>query len=104
MYQARIAIDDSLDGLKQDMSAEVTIFEPGAYDQALTVPVSAIINRPGEDNPFHCYVLTTEGLQVREVQLGRHNDEMVEVEWGLCEGDQVVLNPKRLEKSFESND
>jgi HlyD family secretion protein len=42
------------------------------------------------------YVQTPLGPQEREVVLGKFNDKMIEVQKGLQEGDEVIINPKVL--------
>ena len=41
-------------------------------------------------------MLTPTGTEEREVAVGLSNDKMVEIETGLEEGDEVVLNPRVL--------
>ena len=40
--------------------------------------------------------MTPTGPEEREIQIGLSNEKMAEVQSGLQEGDQVVVNPKAI--------
>jgi hypothetical protein len=96
VYQTMVAIDESLEGLKPDMSAEVTIHVEGTGENVLTVPVQAVIGGAEMGPKRTVFVMGPDGPQQRDVLLGLSNDRMVEVKEGLKEGDVVVLNPRAL--------
>jgi len=96
VYQTMVAINETVPGLKPGMSAEVTVFTDSQRDHCLTVPVQAILGGVDMGKTRRVYVQTPEGPVAREVVIGLSNDKMAEVEYGLSEGDQVVLNPRVL--------
>jgi HlyD family secretion protein len=96
VYQTMIAVDESVEGLKPGMSAEVTILIDDSLDHVLTIPIQAIVGGPAMGKFRKCYVLTPEGPQEREIVVGASNEKMAEVKSGLQEGDQVVINPRTL--------
>lgn len=87
-----VSIDDPVPGLRPDMTAEVTLVADDSPGHVLTVPLSAIL--AGQGPHRKCLVLTDEGPAEREVMVGRHNDALAEIEDGLAEGDEVVVNPE----------
>jgi hypothetical protein len=96
VYQTLVTIDDPVEGLKPDMSAEVTISVEAAGENVLAVPVQAIVGGAEGGTKRKVFVATAAGTQEREVTLGLFNERMAEVKDGLAEGDRVVLNPKVL--------
>ena len=96
VYQTLVTIDDPVEGLKPDMSAEVTIQVDPPKEPVLAVPVQAIVGGAEGGLKRKVFVLTPAGPAEREVTLGLFNEKMVEVRDGVAEGDQVVLNPKVL--------
>ncbi|MFO0927971.1 MAG: HlyD family secretion protein [Gemmataceae bacterium] len=96
VYQTLVAVNESLPGLKPGMSAEVTIYTDSARDDCLAIPVQAILGTVDMGNKRRVYVMTPEGAEPREVVIGLSNDKMAEVESGLNEGDEVVVNPRVL--------
>src|SRR5262249_40640108 len=88
--------DEIVQGLKPGMSAEVTITVGDALEQVLTVPVEAVVGSVEMGGKRRCYVLGLEGPEPRDIVVGLSNDRMVEVREGLKEGEQVILNPKKL--------
>jgi HlyD family secretion protein len=96
VYQTMISIDESLEGLKPGMSAEVTIHVESAGEHVLTVPIQAIVGGAELGRTRKVYVATPDGPQQREISIGLSNETVVEVKDGLKEGDEVVLNPKAL--------
>ncbi|HEX4590373.1 MAG TPA: hypothetical protein VH120_10620 [Gemmataceae bacterium] len=96
VYQTMISIDESLEGLKPGMSAEVTIHVESAGEHVLTVPIQAIVGGAEMGRMRKVYVITPEGPQQRDISIGLSNETVVEVKDGLKEGDEVVLNPKSL--------
>jgi len=96
VYQTMVAIDESLDGIKPGMSAEVTIEIERAVNDALCIPVQAIIGGTDLGRQRKCFVLTPSGPQERDILIGLSNDRMAEVKQGLQEGDAVVINPRAI--------
>jgi hypothetical protein len=48
-------------------------------------------------------VVTPEGPEEHQIQIGASNDTEVEVKSGLTDGAEVVLNPTALHAEFEHN-
>ena len=100
VYRTLVSIDESLPGLKPGMSASVTIFTDTKVDDALAVPVQAVLG--SSQTGFSCFVMGPDGAVEKQVKLGVSNEKMVEVKEGLNEGDVVVLNPRNLPGSKNS--
>jgi RND family efflux transporter MFP subunit len=96
VYTTKVGIEESLEGLKPGMSAEVTISIGDPLQHVLTVPVEAIIGSAELGKKRDVFVVTPHGPEKRSVVIGSSNETMVEVTDGLKEGDQVVLNPRAL--------
>lgn len=96
VYQTLVTIDEVVEGLKPDMSAEVTIQVDPPKEPVLAVPVQAIVGGAENGAKRKVYVQTPTGPAEREVTTGLFNEKMVEIREGLADGDQVVLNPKVL--------
>lgn len=96
LYQTYVLIEDEVEGLKPDMTAEVTIHVDAAKEQVLAVPLQSVIGGTELGAQREVYVRTPTGYDKRPVVLGIYNDKVVEVRQGLAEGDEVVLNPKVL--------
>ncbi len=104
VYKTVIAIDDPVDGLKPDLSADVTIFESGRPEEVLAIPFEAVVHHPGEGRECSCFVMTPDGPSEREIRVGVYNDQRVAVLGGLEEGEVVVLTPKLLAHEHEGAD
>ncbi|MGE3809364.1 MAG: efflux RND transporter periplasmic adaptor subunit [Gemmataceae bacterium] len=98
VYQTLVAIDETLPGLKPGMSAEVTILTDSQVENALKVPIQAIVGSAEMGQKRICYVMTPEGPEERTVTVGISNEKEAEIKAGLVEGEMVVLNPKSLVK------
>jgi HlyD family secretion protein len=96
VYQTMVSIDEPMEGLRPDMSAEVTITTDNLRNHVLTIPLQAVVATPDMGSTRKCFVKTPEGPVEREITLGLSNDKMVEVVSGLQEGDEVVNNPRLL--------
>ena len=96
LYQTYVLIEDEAEGLKPDMTAEVTIHVDAAKEQVLAVPLQAVIGGAELGVKREVFVRTPTGYDKREVTLGLYNEKMVEVRDGLHDGDEVVINPKVL--------
>ncbi len=80
-------------GMLPGMSAEVEIEVDRGLD-VLAVPTEAVAYKDGRDI---CYVAGPEGLQRRQITLGRSNTALLEVTRGLAEGESVITNPGKVE-------
>ncbi len=96
VYQTLVAVDESVDGLKPGMSAEVTIQIDGAAEEVLALPLQAIVGGAEMGPKRKCWVKTPSGPQEREIIVGLWNEKMAEIRSGLEEGDEIVINPKVL--------
>jgi multidrug efflux pump subunit AcrA (membrane-fusion protein) len=95
LYQTLVLIEGKVDGLKPDMTAEVTIHVDGVQN-VLTVPIQAVIGGAEMGAKRKLFVKAGNAYEEKEVTLGLYNDKMVEVREGLNEGDEIVINPKVL--------
>jgi HlyD family secretion protein len=96
VYQTMVSIDEHLPGLKPGMTAEVTIFTDSHSDHALTVPIQAILGGADLGSKRKVYVLTPNGPEPRDVEVGISNEKMAEILSGVEEGEEVILNPRVL--------
>ena len=83
-------------GLKPGMSAEVTIHVDNTLENVLAVPVQAVVGGAESGRTRKVFVMTPDGPEEREIQIGLSNEKMAEVKSGLQAGDQVVVNPKAI--------
>jgi hypothetical protein len=96
VYPTAVEIEDEFDGLRPDMSAEVTIYTDAPHKNVLIVPIQAIVGSTQMGKVRKCFVLTPNGPEEKEVSIGLNNDTHVEIKSGLKEGDEVVVNPRVL--------
>jgi len=96
VYQTMVAIDELVDGMKPGMSAEVTILVDASKEASLLIPVESILGKVDSGRHRHCFVMTADGPEEREITVGLTNEKMAEIQSGLREGEQVILNPKGL--------
>jgi hypothetical protein len=96
VYTTKVAIDEEVEGLKPNLSAEVTIIVADPLERVLTVPIEAVVGSSEMREHRTCFVLTPDGPAERPILIGQRNDRMVEVREGLAEGEEVVLNPQTL--------
>ncbi len=93
VYTTQVLIEGTHDFLKPGMSAKVEILVERLED-VIIVPVQVVANRGGRKV---CFVLTSGGAQEeREIQTGAFDDTFVQIVEGLEEGEEVLLNPKRV--------
>ena len=100
VYSTVVTIDEDVEQLKPGMTAVVDI-RVDQLENALTVPVQAVVQR---GKKTWCSVATRDGVERRDVVLGRTNEKLVEILSGLEEGDRVVLNPERLLDEPDTNE
>jgi multidrug resistance efflux pump len=96
VYTTKVKIRHPPEGLKPGMSAEVTITIGDTLKHVLTVPVQAIVGGAELGKHRKCYVLTPQGPEERDIEVGESNEKMAEIKTGLAKGDRVVLNPSVL--------
>ncbi len=92
-YTGVVKLDTVPHGLRPGMSAEVEISAQRG-DDVLAIPPGSLAVEGGRDV---CYVVEADGLHRREVKIGRSTPEYLEVTAGLDEGEEVVLDPSRVE-------
>lgn len=88
-----VKLDTIPRGLRPGMTAEVDVDVDRRLD-VLAVPTEAIAIEDGRDI---CYVAGADGLSRRPVTLGRSTRDLMEVTHGLAEGEEVVLNPSKID-------
>jgi HlyD family secretion protein len=96
VYATIVSLDDPLPGLKPGMSAEVTIHVDKTLENILVIPVQAVIGGAESGRTRRVFVMTANGPEEREVEIGLSNEKMAEVRSGLADGDQIVVNPKAI--------
>ncbi|MGL4423549.1 MAG: efflux RND transporter periplasmic adaptor subunit [Gemmataceae bacterium] len=96
VYQTLVLIDGSVDGLKPDMNAEVTIHIDNSAEQVLAIPIQSVIGGAEAGPNRSVYVMSSGSPVETAVTLGKFNDKMIEVRQGLKDGDVVVLNPRKV--------
>ena len=108
MYSTLVLIDEEVEGLKPDMTAEVTIHVDDVRSDTLAIPLQCVIGGTELGSVRKVFVKANGGYEEREVKLGLANERMVEVVEGLKEGDEVVINPKVLvgdkARTYEADD
>ncbi len=96
VYQAMVAIKESIPGLKPGMTAEVTIQTDSQRERVLTVPLQAILGSVEMGDKRRVYVMTPGGPEPRDVMIGLSNEVKAEVVSGLMEGELVIRNPRAV--------
>lgn len=92
-FLATIRLDENPAGILPMMSAEVEIDLDRSQD-VLAVPSEAITSEQGQSI---CYVTGSDGLERRPIVVGRSNQDLMEVKQGLVEGEEVVINPTKID-------
>ncbi len=87
-YETIVRIVDDVEQLKPGMTAVVNMHVDRVED-ILAVPVQAIIQA---DRETWCYVKVANGVERRDIEIGRSNDKFVHIREGIEEGERVVLN------------
>ncbi len=91
-FVGHVQLDAIPQGLRPGMSAEVQV-TIALRQGVLTIPTEALAIEQGHDV---CYVRNPDGLERREVKLGKSTRDLLEVVDGLDEGEEVVSDPTRL--------
>ncbi|MCC9600819.1 efflux RND transporter periplasmic adaptor subunit [Stieleria sp. JC731] len=92
VYTTIVTIDDEVDQLKPGMTA-VTEILVDSIDDAIAVPIQSVIER---DDQTVVLVRLNNRLGLREVEVGRETDSMVQITDGLTKGEQIALNPREF--------
>ncbi len=95
-FEARVQLHVIPRGLMPGMTAQVEILTARS-DESLVIPPQALTVEQGQDV---CYVARADGLRRREVTIGQYHHDMIEVTEGLSEGDQVVMEPNRIDRTL----
>lgn len=88
--EVRLSVPNPPAALRTDMTVSVDIVV-GQSDDALTLPVSAVMDLASDD-PW-VFVVAGETLERRNVSIGRRGGERVEITAGVDASDTVVLQP-----------
>ena len=92
VYSTDVSIDGRHEFLKTGMTGKVEVIIDELKD-VLSVPIQTVVTLEGTKL---CYCLTDNGPEKREVETGAFNNDFVEIESGLVEGNKVLLNPPRI--------
>lgn len=89
-YATLVEILEPPESIRTGMTAEVRIFVEQLED-ALQIPVQGIYEHKG-----HHFCLRRAGAEWEtvEIKIGATNDQMVTIEEGLAEKDEIALNPR----------
>lgn len=97
-YECVVRIVERVEQLKPGMTAVVEIHVDRLRD-VLSIPVQSVVQINGET---WCYVNDGDGVERRDLELGRSNDKFVHIPAGLNPGDRVILNPMAILEDAES--
>ncbi|MFO0953886.1 MAG: efflux RND transporter periplasmic adaptor subunit [Isosphaeraceae bacterium] len=92
-----VKLDSVPRGLRPGMTAEVELVTARKSD-VLAMPAEALAV---EDGRSVCYIAHENGLERREIKLGKASKDLIEVTEGLDEGETVVLEPSQVTGSVE---
>jgi HlyD family secretion protein len=88
-FIVRVRFDKTPPSVLPYMSASVS-FDTGWVPDALVIPVGAMSVVAGRQS---CYVVGSNGLELRTITTRRATSDLLEVTAGLNEGERVVLRP-----------
>jgi HlyD family secretion protein len=92
VFPAVVTIDRPVSGLRPGMTSVVDI-QLNRLEDAVRVPVEAVVDVDGQD----CvYVDGDDGVELRVLETGGCDGDLVEVYAGLQPGEQVVCDPENL--------
>jgi len=100
VYTTQIGIEGTHSFLKPGMSARVEIFVDYAPN-TLVVPVQVVANRSGKKV---CFTVNGGKSIEKEVKTGLFNDTWVQILEGLNEGEEVMLNPPRINETKKESE
>jgi len=89
VYSTEIYLQGDTSALRAGMSCQAEIIVE-QYEQALYVPVQAVVRVGGKPTVF---VPGDDGPEPREVEIGLDNNQVVHIISGLREGQEVLLSP-----------
>ncbi len=92
-FLCKIQIHSVPEGLLPGMTAEVEILA-AHHPNALVIPPSALTVEGGQEV---CYVTNHGGLERREVKVSPGGLDLLEVNEGLDEGDELILDPSQID-------
>ena len=99
VYETFVTIDEEVKRLKPGMTAVVEIHVDRLKD-ILSIPVQSVVQVA---NHSWCYVENDGSIERRSLDLGKTNEQFVEVREGLELGDRVVLNPSAIMDESQSS-
>jgi multidrug efflux pump subunit AcrA (membrane-fusion protein) len=91
------------DILRPGMSAQADV-EVEKLEQAVLVPVSAVLEGDGESKPDRVFVLDGMTARERTVKLGPAEDDRIAILSGVEPGDKVVEGPFRALRALADGD
>ena len=100
VYTTQVSIDGTHSFLKPGMSARVEVYVDYAPN-ALVVPVQVVANRGGKKV---CFAVNGGKSIEKVVKTGLFNDTWVQILEGLNEGEEVMLNPPRINETKKESE
>src|SRR5262249_28745849 len=91
IYKTIVSIDTPLPGLRPGMSAEVRIKARQTDGPVSCVPVESVLS---VGKKRLCFVTIDKEIHEREVVTGLGNEQVVEIQSGLKEGERVLALPR----------
>ncbi|HZT79505.1 MAG TPA: efflux RND transporter periplasmic adaptor subunit, partial [Gemmataceae bacterium] len=98
-YPTTVVIDpEDVAGLDihPGLTAEVKVFAGEDRPPTLAVPVEALIRGDEPGPECKMFVMTPDGPEERPVKVGASDARVAEIQSGLEEGEEVILNPTAL--------
>lgn len=92
-FIAVVKLDRSPAGIRPGLTAHVAV-DVDRREDVLAIPSEAVAIREGRDV---CYVAGEDGIERRSITIGRSTKDLLEVTSGLAEGEEVVMQPERIE-------
>ncbi|MSR43014.1 MAG: efflux RND transporter periplasmic adaptor subunit [Pedosphaera sp.] len=89
VYAAEVLIDEALADFKPGVSARAEIVITNLH-KVLTVPIQCVTSHKGRQV---CYIARDGTPAPVPVEVGYHNDKIIEIRKGIKEGDRVMLSP-----------
>ena len=86
-FQIQIVLNESDDRLRPGMTARVEIMID-RLEQVLYVPLEGVFEKAGQKV---CYVVQGKKVEERHVTVGKFNRDMIVIEDGLTDGEQIYL-------------
>lgn len=86
-FEVQIVLNESDDRLRPGMTARVEILID-RFEQVLYVPLEGVFEKSGQKV---CYVVHGKQAEERPVTVGKFNRDVIMIEKGLAEGEQIYL-------------